>query len=402
MTRCTWISRLWRRLVPKTAERRSVKTAGGLKPIPGFTPCDDAKREILRRAARPGIRTDRLEFKNEEDLVKLPERLSVRDLTIENCPNFHELSEDLFAENVLVKDCDGFSTIPKSISVTSLTIQGCQNLTKLPDGLIWNLVTIRDCPNLRKIPQRCRFNSLDLSHSQLEEITSRRFIENSLVLEGSLGLKTIPSMRLWSLNLRGCTGLSLLPDELEVRSLNISGCQSLKWQEFALIEVQSLDISDCPQIHFLPDWLTVTASIDVAGTSLKGLPPWIKDCEVLWRGVRIDERIAFRPELITAEEVLGEQNAERRRVLLERMGLEKFLQAVKYTVVDADTDPGGDRRLLELRFTDEDLRVLAVTCPSTGRNYFIRVPPYVNGCHEAAAWIAGFDNPKEYRPVMET
>jgi hypothetical protein len=165
-------------------------------------------------------------------------------------------------------------------------------------------------------------------------------------------------------------------------------------------EHHPIELSDCPQIDFLPEWLTVTSSIDVANTGLNGLPTWFAKCELLWRGVRVDERIVFRPETITAEEIVGERNAERRRVMLERMGLERFFRDVRYEVLDADR--GGDRQLLNLRFDDEDLRVLAVTCPSTRRNYFIRVPPFVNGCHEAAAWIAGFDNPDEYRPVVDT
>ena len=184
--------------------------------------------------------------------------------------------------------------------------------------------------------------------------------------------------------------------------MDVSGCLSLRWQEFALVEIGSLDISDCVQIDHLPDWLTVTSSIDVANTGLNALPPWLAHCQLLWRGVKIDERIAFHPESIEGKEILGERNAELRRVMLERFGLEKFFQSVKHDVVDTDTDPGGERRLLRLRFEDEDLLVLAVACPSTGRRYFIRVPPFVRECHQAAAWIAGFDDPNEYRPVAET
>jgi hypothetical protein len=43
-----------------------------------------------------------------------------------------------------------------------------------------------------------------------------------------------------------------------------------------------------------------------------------------------------------------------------------------------------------------------VNCPSTARSYFIRVPPHVTTCHHAAAWIAGFNDPNQYEPVVET
>ncbi|ULH16181.1 hypothetical protein MF271_06080 [Deinococcus sp. KNUC1210] len=51
---------------------------------------------------------------------------------------------------------------------------------------------------------------------------------------------------------------------------------------------------------------------------------------------------------------------------------------------------------------DESLVALNMQCPSTGRSYFIRVPPSTTTCHQAAAWIAGFDDPAQYRPVMES
>ena len=41
-------------------------------------------------------------------------------------------------------------------------------------------------------------------------------------------------------------------------------------------------------------------------------------------------------------------------------------------------------------------------CPSSGREYLLRVPPTTSKCHAAAAWLAGFDNPDNYKPVKET
>jgi hypothetical protein len=51
---------------------------------------------------------------------------------------------------------------------------------------------------------------------------------------------------------------------------------------------------------------------------------------------------------------------------------------------------------------DEDLVCVSVICPSTGRQYVIRVPPTVTTCHQAIAWVAGFDDPDQYRPVAES
>jgi hypothetical protein len=124
---------------------------------------------------------------------------------------------------------------------------------------------------------------------------------------------------------------------------------------------------------------------------------------VRWRGVAIDHRIAFRPETLTSEEVLKEKNAERRRVMIERMGSDEFFRQAKPKVLDTDKDAGGKRQLLRVPLEgDEDIVCLACSCPSTGRNYFLRVPPDMKSCHQAAAWMAGFDDPDKYHPVVET
>jgi hypothetical protein len=120
--------------------------------------------------------------------------------------------------------------------------------------------------------------------------------------------------------------------------------------------------------------------------------------------MEVDERIAFRPETIELSEILNEPNIERRRVLSERVGWDRLFTQFNPTVLHRDHDPGGERLLLEFRFEGEweAAVVLGVQCPSTGRKYFIRVPPERRTCHAAAAWIAGFEDEKEYEPVVET
>jgi hypothetical protein len=72
-------------------------------------------------------------------------------------------------------------------------------------------------------------------------------------------------------------------------------------------------------------------------------------------------------------------------------------------VLDNDMDPGGPRELLRVELPgDEPLVTLSCFCPSTGRQYFLRVPPDIGSCRQAGAWIAGFDDPDEYQPLQET
>jgi hypothetical protein len=122
-----------------------------------------------------------------------------------------------------------------------------------------------------------------------------------------------------------------------------------------------------------------------------------------WRGVRVEERVAFHPERLTAKEVLEESNAELRRVMIERMGYLRFTQEAGAKVLDQDQDAGGVRQLLSISLpTDEPLVGISCFCPSTQRQYFLRVPPKMKTCHQAAAWMAGFDDPSLYRPLIET
>ncbi len=143
--------------------------------------------------------------------------------------------------------------------------------------------------------------------------------------------------------------------------------------------------------------------MDVAGTRISSLPESMAGVQLRWRGVAVNRRVAFEPETITAEEVLAEVNAERRRVLLERMGYETFLSHAKAEILDEDRDAGGVRRLMRVPLEeDEPLVCVSVICPSTDRQYVIRVPPTMTRCHDAVAWVAGFDNADDYRPLIET
>ena len=158
----------------------------------------------------------------------------------------------------------------------------------------------------------------------------------------------------------------------------------------------------------LPEGLTVTGWLDLAHSGLVapgnlGLPRSLHGTALRWAGAPIDVRIAFEPDSITAKEVLSQTNSEVRRAMLDRIGVTRFLQEANARRLDADRDPGGPRELLQVKLVgDEDLVALSCRCPSTGRHYKIRVPPATKTCHQAAAWIAGFDDPNDYKPQFET
>jgi hypothetical protein len=92
-----------------------------------------------------------------------------------------------------------------------------------------------------------------------------------------------------------------------------------------------------------------------------------------------------------------------RGVLLERHGVARLFERVDAQVVDEDTDAGGSRRLFAIPVANgEPIVALLVHCPSTSRPYHLRVPPQMRTCRQAAAWLAGFWNPDDYNPIIET
>jgi hypothetical protein len=143
--------------------------------------------------------------------------------------------------------------------------------------------------------------------------------------------------------------------------------------------------------------------VDIGDTRITSLPEPLCNVGLRWRGVPVTAQIAFFPETLTGPAILAERNAELRRVMIERVGFEKFLREVKAQILDSDRDRGGERKLLQVQLADDEpIVVVSVHCPSTGRQYLIRVPPATRTCRQAVAWTAGFDNPDDYAPIEET
>ncbi len=255
---------------------------------------------------------------------------------------------------------------PPSEDRYALDLTGTVGLRSLPAGLSVPVLLLDDCPNLAALPE---------------------------------GLDVV------DLSMRDCVSFERWPRWMctELARLDLSGCTLLRRLPERLGSVGHLDLSGCIELARLPGGLRVTGSIDLADTQISHLPPGVEGAIIKWRGVTISARIALDPASITMADVVGEANAERRRVLIERMGYERFIAESAAVVLDRDSDAGGHRELLRVDLADDEgLVCLSVRCPSTADRYMLRVPPAVTTCHQAAAWIAGFDDPADYAPIQET
>ena len=317
-----------------------------------------------------------------------------------------ELPSDLEASRLDLSDCRTLKVLPAGLRVSKLVLNGCVALDTLPPELCAFHVEARGA-GLRRIGAEIEVEyKLDLQDNVLLTDLPPGLRVPVLVLSGCTSLRALPEgLAVYFLDLAGCTAFERWPvhGTLSVGRLNIRGCERVTALPRWIREISQLDVGGCPRLLELPEDLRVTGWIDVARSGLTRLPRASRGVELRWRGVPIDERIAFRPESITPREVLEEANVERRRVLLERCGYDRFLRDARAELLDVDTDAGGERRLLRVPMPpDEDLVCVAVSCPSTAKRYLLRVPPAVRTCRQALAWIAGFDDVDRYAPVMET
>ena len=309
-------------------------------------------------------------------LGSLPPELVTANLVIDGCDDFVTLPERLQARRVVIRDCSRFESLPADAWVQYLEIEGCPRLASLPEGWAVETLTLRRCPRLVELPRGLTVSTLVAHESSLVELPADITVQSEAELSGSPRLHSLPEgFRVPRLVLRQCLELRQLPDDMDVCELDISGCTRLRLEPESRHSFRTLDLADCVQITSVPE-----------------------HC-----GVPVDARVAFQPDAISAKEALAEPNVERRRVMMERIGYARFLAEATPKTIDCDRDRGGDRRLLLVEWEDDEPLVLvSLVCPSTGNQYCIRVPPTMQTCRQAVAWMAGFDDAGEYEPVFET
>lgn len=348
---------------------------------------DDIADSIRAGDAPPGLVLDRpLVIENAPGLTHLPAGLTVRKLTLKNCPDLAALPADLRVRQLDILDCPALATLPAGLACYELHAPGSA-FVELPAGLrVEYRLDLRDSTRLTTLP--------------------RNLTVGSLVLRGCTALEELPDgLDVTFLDLEGCTRFARWPRRLTLRCghLNLARCPAVTELPAAAADLAQLNVRDCARLTKLPAGLVVRSWVEVAGSGLGGLPRSMAAARLRWRGVSVSERVAFRPDTITADEIITEPNAEVRRVMLERVGFEWCFEQTAAEVLDADRDPGGERKLLRLDLPgDEPLVCVSLACPSTGRRYVLRVPPATDTCHKAAAWMAGFDDPAAYAPLIET
>jgi hypothetical protein len=124
-----------------------------------------------------------------------------------------------------------------------------------------------------------------------------------------------------------------------------------------------------------------------------------------WEGISVPRRALQQDGRVRFSSLVWTPNAERRRVLLERLGYERFLEAAGAKLVAQD-DYGKLWRT-ELELDGEPVVAVEVVNATaepdgTRRRYFLRVPPDTRSAREAVAWTFGFERGPEYQIAIES
>ena len=119
-------------------------------------------------------------------------------------------------------------------------------------------------------------------------------------------------------------------------------------------------------------------------------------------GVRVPERVVTQP--IELQWIEAEQNAEVRRVMIDRYGQSRYLRDSGAKLVSEDRRGKLWRKELD---GDEPIQMVEVlnSTPEpdgTFKTYFLRVPPDVTTATQAVAWTFGIAKAEDYRPELET
>jgi len=118
-------------------------------------------------------------------------------------------------------------------------------------------------------------------------------------------------------------------------------------------------------------------------------------------GVRVPEYVVMRPHEITVNDIQQEQNAEIRRIKIDRYGQSRYLMDSGAKLVHED-DWG---QLYKTELDNDEPLVMVKVVNSTPepdgsyKDYFIRVPPTCRTALEAVAWTFGKE-PSEYKTLV--
>lgn len=127
--------------------------------------------------------------------------------------------------------------------------------------------------------------------------------------------------------------------------------------------------------------------------------------EYYLEGVKVPKHVVMNPETLTVDEISTEKNPEVQRIMIQRFGIEKYLESLDNVVVldsrDNDID-NTKESLISFTVNENNYKFLMATCP-TGRVFFINFTgfdgtdelPDIKTCEEAQSFLKADETAKE-------
>jgi len=212
------------------------------------------------------------------------------------------------------------------------------------------------------------------------------FVGEYLSLFGCTKLKSLPNGLTvdGGLYLTDCTGLTALPKGLKVKGyLELEGCTGLTSLPNGLTVRRCLYLEGCTGLTSLPKGLKV--SEDLVTDSHHIVHETTKAGSYFVSNVKVPESLAKRRLEYNEFRSL---NSEQRRVWIHMVGVEWLIKNAKPEILDVDDHRINGLRALMFAKTGR-LRYCILVCgdPSTGRVYYMEVPPKTKTCQEADAYL---------------
>lgn len=352
------------------------------------------------------IVTESLSVSNCPQLSHLADQRFARSLTLETLPALEPIPHAPHAGNYRLADLPLVRDLPLSEGVGSLTVWRLPALTALPDGLSLRHLEVIDCAALQALPARLDVTGdLVLAQCPLVAVVpaDTRCVGFRADDLEALDHIAAPWRDLSDLRLRRCRRIVALPASLRtVRgAMDLSGCAFLTALPSQLAVNGALDLTRCRSLRRLPENLPPPLSLELQDCGLEALPATWSSVALTWGGTVMTARQLFGTATLSLDEILGERDERRRRVLRSRLGLSGLLERASPEVIDTDTVPEGTRRLLRIVTPFEPIVVLEFRAAADDSRLFWLAYEGATSCAGAARWVAHSSPSEEYDPILD-
>jgi hypothetical protein len=113
-----------------------------------------------------------------------------------------------------------------------------------------------------------------------------------------------------------------------------------------------------------------------------------------WHGIRVTEKVILTPEKLTQADLVAERDSEISRVIVDRLGWDRYMEIARVFLLDRWTDPGTGllyelhdfKRRKNWRFP-RLLRMQAPRLKDGSRRFYVEpVHPELKNCRAARKW----------------